>query len=352
MPEIRLLGENERGKAKKLWEEAFPEDAGAFTDWYFRARFCPKNCYGLFVEGELASMAQVGREQLFLNGKILPGNLIRGVATAKNYGGKGYASQLLSHILRELAARGQELSSLKTFIHPFYRRLGYEVYSRRIVRKAEPSGGNACTVYTSLSEISDETLEELLNCYRSYLQGKSGYVYRDLPYFRSMLEEAMVQSGALLLTLGTPVCAYCLAYVEVEELFAEEAVYQSEKELGRFAQLAKEQGKSFSYLCFEEGEPDAMARAISVQRLLEETVCAGYACIQVVDEELTQNAGVWQIEAENGEVTVNKSSRAADVCLNSGELAVLCLGGSLPRKLPKKVSSLWEKAQTGIFEQY
>lgn len=352
MPEIRLLEENERGKAKKLWEEAFPEDAGAFTDWYFRARFCPENCYGLFIEGELASMAQVGRERLFLNGKSLPGNLVRGVATAKIYEGKGCASQLLSHILQELAANGQALSVLKTFIHPFYRRLGYEVYSRRLVRKAEPSGGAACAIYTSLSEISDEVLEELLNCYRSYLRGKSGYVYRDLPYLRSMLEEVMGQSGAWLLALGAPVCAYCIAYAEAEELYAEEAVYQNKEDLTRFAQAAKEQGKGFSYLCFEGQEPDAMARAVSVQRLLEETVCAGSACIEVIDNVIEQNAGIWKIKAGAGGVTVAKTVEPADACLNSGELAVLCLGGSLPRKLPEKVRSLWKKAETGIFEQY
>ncbi len=317
----------------------------------FAPGFARKTAMASFIEGELASMAQVG-ERLFLNGKSLPGNLVRGVATAKIYEGKGCASQLLSHILqKELAANGQALSVLKTFIHPFYRRLGYEVYSRRLVRKAEPSGGAACAIYTSLSEISDEVLEELLNCYRSYLRGKSGYVYRDLPYLRSMLEEVMGQSGAWLLALGAPVCAYCIAYAEAEELYAEEAVYQNKEDLTRFAQAAKEQGKGFSYLCFEGQEPDAMARAVSVQRLLEETVCAGSACIEVIDNVIEQNAGIWKIKAGIGGVTVTKTIEPADVSLNSGELAVLCLG-KVAAKAAQKVSSLWKKAQTGIFEQY
>ena len=103
MPEFRTLKKGDIGAAKALWEEAFPEDAGEFSDWYFQNRFCPAQCYGLFAGETLLSMGQVAQDALFVNGKTMPANFIRGVATAKAFEGRGYASLLLGKVLEELA---------------------------------------------------------------------------------------------------------------------------------------------------------------------------------------------------------------------------------------------------------
>ena len=78
MAEIRALCQADVRQAQQLWEEAFPEDAGEFAVWYFSHRFLPENCYGLFEEGRLLSMAQVGKEPLWLNGAVMQANFLRG----------------------------------------------------------------------------------------------------------------------------------------------------------------------------------------------------------------------------------------------------------------------------------
>ena len=359
MHEIRLLEEADKILAKKLWEEAFPEDAGVFTSWYFENRFCPKSCYGLFAGDELASMAQVSRDPLWVDGKIFCANLLRGVATAKAQEGKGHASGLLKHILQELLKEGQELSVLKTFIHPFYRKLGYEVYSRRSVRSLKPGHGKegaVCGQYRTVADIPPALLEQLVSRYRAYLQGRSGYLCRDSRYIRRMLEETLDFGGGLLLTFGAPVEAYCIAYCGAEKLYAEEAV-ADEEHLQCFAQAAREMGRSFAYLDMDSpGEADAMIRAVNVKKLLEQTVMAGavegQAHIEVEDELLPENCGVWQVRVENGVVQAEKTQRQAEARLSSGELAVLCIGGTLSRELPGHITRLWKRAKTGIFEQY
>ncbi len=134
MIEIRALCQADIRQAQRLWEEAFPEDAEAFATWYFEHRFLPEDCYGLFEKGRLLSMAQVGKEPLWLNGTVLQANFLRGVATAKGQEGKGYASQLIHFILRDLESQGEAISILKSFIHQFYRRMGFQVYSQGVVK--------------------------------------------------------------------------------------------------------------------------------------------------------------------------------------------------------------------------
>lgn len=355
MPEFRTLKKGDIGAAKALWEEAFPEDAGEFSDWYFQNRFCPAQCYGLFAGETLLSMGQVAQDALFVNGKTMPANFIRGVATAKAFEGRGYASLLLGKVLEELALHGQEISILKTFIHPFYRRLGYEVYSCRSVQEvaAAQNGDAVCTRYQSIEEISELKLEQILDCYRAYLRGKSGYLWRSKSYFRQMLQEALDVGGGILLAVGEPVKGYCIAYPQNETLFAEEMVASCKEQIQAFERAAREIRLSFSYLSFEPGgEPDAMARAVCAKRLLEQTVCQGGARIRVVDDIIKENEGTWQIEAEGKKIFVEKVLGEPDICLTAGELSVLCLGGCLQKELPEKVERLWRRTQTGIFEQY
>ena len=357
MIEIRALCQADIRQAQRLWEEAFPEDAEAFATWYFEHRFLPEDCYGLFEKGRLLSMAQVGKEPLWLNGTVLQANFLRGVATAKGQEGKGYASQLIHFILRDLESQGEAISILKTFIHPFYRRTGYEVYSQREVKKIEGVEGekSACHIYSSVKEISEALLLQLLDCYHAYLKGKSGYLYRDAAYLRRYLEEALDFSEGLLIVPKESE-AYCIAYPENGALYAEEIVGEGENLPMLFAKIAKDMGMEFSYLCphAREGEPDAMARAVSAQALLEKTARQGSARIGLKDEILAGNCGVWEISAFDGTVSVRKAQgQEADICLNSGQLALLCMGGRLPdRELPECVQELWSDAQLGIFEQY
>ncbi len=357
MTEIRALCQADVRQAQQLWEEAFPEDAEKFAAWYFEHRFLPENCYGLFEEGRLLNMAQVGKEPLWLNGTVLRANFLRGVATAKGQEGNGYASRLIRSILQELASQGEAISILKTFIHPFYQRMGYETYSRRAVRKIESAEREtrAYHVYSRADEVPESLLLGLLDCYHAYLKGKSGYLFRDAAYFRRLLEEALdFSKGVLIVPEGAG--AYCIAYPEDGALYAEEIAGAGENLPMLFAKIARSMGMAFSYLCPQasKGEPDAMARVVSAQALLQKTVRQGSARICLKDDILPQNCGIWDISARDGVVCVQKSpEKEADICLTSGQLAVLCMGGTLPGKeLPACVRELWSSAQLGIFEQY
>jgi len=357
MTEIRALCRADVRQAQQLWEEAFPEDAEKFAAWYFEHRFLPENCYGLFEEGRLLSMAQVGKEPLWLNGTVLRANFLRGVATAKGQEGNGYASRLIRFLLRELESQGEAISILKTFIHPFYQRIGYETYSRRAVRKIESAEAKtrAYHLYSSAKEIPQTVLFQLADCYRAYLKGKSGYLCRDVAYFRRFLEEALdVSEGVLIVSEGAE--AYCIAYPEDGTLYAEEIAGAGENLPVLFAKIARSMGMAFSYLCphAQQGEPDAMARAVSVPALMQKTAGQGSARVCLKDDILPQNCGIWDVSARDGVVCVQKSpEKGADICLTSGQLAVLCMGGTLPGKeLPACVRELWGSAQLGIFEQY
>ena len=288
-------------------------------------------------------------------------SIFRGIATKKTHMGKGYASILIKHILYSLYKEGRELAVLKTYIHPFYERLGFYTCSRwdtvevPYERQADAADYR---IYQSVHMLNQGLLYRLFACYRCFTSEKNLFLQRDIHDMESILEEALDVSGEVLVICqsGENICGYCIGSLEGSALFGNETVYVDSGALSAFAAAARKLGKqAFRYKSFDLGtHEDAMVRAVSVEKLLHKAhMEEGELCIKIEDPILPENSGIWQVICHNKKVSAKKCNGTADAFLTSGELACLVLGAKITdEKIPENISTLFKKREVGIFEQY
>ena len=65
---VRKLETEEPGMTRFLYEEAFPEDSQAFTDYYYTEKTKNNQIYVLEEEGKICSMAHLNPYTLSVNG--------------------------------------------------------------------------------------------------------------------------------------------------------------------------------------------------------------------------------------------------------------------------------------------
>lgn len=134
-------------------------------------------CRGDEVEGGLI-LIHMGQ---YFNGTPIPMVGIQGVGVAPSARGRGVASELMLHALREAREAGTPISSLYPANQTLYRRLGYEqaghrfevhVPLHRIGARAPMRGGDGLTVREARSEGADrERIRALSARFASSYQG-------------------------------------------------------------------------------------------------------------------------------------------------------------------------------------
>jgi predicted acetyltransferase len=91
------------------------------ADWYL----------GTFENSAMTSMMTMLPVEMFLNGAAIPFGAVSPVATAPEHRRKGHAGQMLRHSLAVMRDRGQVLSGLTTPHPALYRRYGWEIAADR-----------------------------------------------------------------------------------------------------------------------------------------------------------------------------------------------------------------------------
>lgn len=89
----------------------------------------PKQVWGAWVDGKLASKLSILDFTTWLHGKPFAMGGIAGVATWPEYRRQGLVKQLLLKALETMKNNGQTISFLHPFSFPFYRRYGWETYT-------------------------------------------------------------------------------------------------------------------------------------------------------------------------------------------------------------------------------
>ncbi len=106
--ELRYLGQEEKGRSRKLWEQCFKEDSSRFLDYYYKEK-CDDNQILVLeqldrhggLEGEIISMAQRNPYSIFWNGREYLLDYIVGVATKPQWRHQGCMRKLLNRMLAD-----------------------------------------------------------------------------------------------------------------------------------------------------------------------------------------------------------------------------------------------------------
>ena len=127
----RYLTEAELPQAKKLWAICFPEDDEEFIDYYFAERTAANCVFGAFDNANLVSMLCRDSRMMFANGELVPVCFVSGVSTDPAYRNRSIVRTLMSKLDADLICEGFAAALLQPFDFDFYKKLGYEVFSKR-----------------------------------------------------------------------------------------------------------------------------------------------------------------------------------------------------------------------------
>ncbi len=118
-----------------LVERAFgvtpPADREAWLSAAARSRVTDGRCLGAFLDGRPVGSAYWHDMRQWWAGRALPMAGVAGVKIAPEARGRGLGRQLMSEVLRAIAARGYPLSALYPATMPIYRSLGWELAGSR-----------------------------------------------------------------------------------------------------------------------------------------------------------------------------------------------------------------------------
>lgn len=189
---IRYLNQEEKKRAIPLWNEAFPEDAEPFLDYYFTEKTKDNRILVCEKEGEIVSMLHRNPYSIFMRGDVKTCDYIVAVATKVSERHKGHMRSLLLNMLRDM----QEERMPFTFLMPARESL-YTPYDFRFIFdqprwvlrynkdiKKVPCPGGA--LYEELAEWQNAWLK------RQY----DVFAVRDAAYLERMEKELKSENGS------------------------------------------------------------------------------------------------------------------------------------------------------------
>lgn len=127
---IRFLEKEEIIKAKKLYDKTF-NDPKDFTEWFFAREIVNCEVLGGFVKDELVTVMFLNTKPLILNGQVLKGCYIYGVATEEKYRGRGYAKKLMDMGVKSRIRNGYEIIYLIPVNEKIYRGMNFKTVRHR-----------------------------------------------------------------------------------------------------------------------------------------------------------------------------------------------------------------------------
>lgn len=125
---IRYLEQEEKGRTRKLWREAFPDDSESFTDYYYKEKTKDNRVLVCEEKGQIVSMLHRNPYRIWLRGAEATCDYIVGVSTAVSERGKGHMRGLILSVLRDMQEERQPF----TFLMPARASL-YTPYDFRFV---------------------------------------------------------------------------------------------------------------------------------------------------------------------------------------------------------------------------
>ena len=280
-----------------------------------------------------------------VRGAVVPCGGIAAVGVLPEHRRGGVGKGLMEFAVREMASRGQPLSSLYAFREPFYRKFGYEVAGKRIKIKApvERLRGDADAL--PIRKLGPTDWKEIDACYRQFANSRSGLNLRDDQLWHRVLAE---NRPLAIYVAGDPVEAY--AVISHSNAFwssdhVSELVWSSLRGHSSILDFVRSLGinkRSFEW--YEPSDSPTIAYrmdegiTVSIERPVMWRVTdipaalavlqpegSGEAVIQIRDETLSANQGPWLVSWANGVCDVAKSATSG-VEIDCREFAQMYLG--------------------------
>ena len=303
--EVQFLAGREVLAVRPLWEEAFPEEAKAFTDYYFKYKAMNNLT---FVQTEGSDILSMLHLTPYATGKGEEVCYIVGVATKEAYRRKG----LMDELLKSAFACMQEEKEPFTFLMPakkevyepygftyIYDKPCYELNAKRMNEKlldeASLAPDDAKAMFTLLvldmgmltvrtvrdqdcaraARFANEFLEKNYDC----------YMQRSEAYYRTMKQELKAQSGNLFMVEKDGIILGLFSYAkEAGNVIFCEVLFEKELE-------------AWELLRETDRKPCIMARIVDVKQILSKLQSERefVLALKIIDERLITNNGLYML---------------------------------------------------------
>lgn len=188
---IRYLEQDEKGRCRKLWAEAFPEDSESFCRYYFEEKMKDNKVLVREEEGEIVAMLHRNPYSLYLRGQICPADYIVGVATKAAERHKGHMRSLLLAMFRDMYEERMPFTYLMPARESIYRPFDFRFIfdqPRWVLKYGPEIGKTPC---------GDESLlEDLAEWQNAWLKRQyEVFNLRDAAYLARMQMELESEDG-------------------------------------------------------------------------------------------------------------------------------------------------------------
>ena len=168
-------------KAKALWNVCFPEDAGGYSDYYFRELTSPDYVFAAFDGEKMVSALHMIPYALSFEGIIKPCVMIAGVATVPEYRMCGIAGTLIRVVHENAGFLGAVAAVLKpdADIYAGFGYVPFAYHSKYVAEKNEIG-----------SALKSVTPEIMLGIYNEFARNYNGMMVRSVADMTAYLKEA------------------------------------------------------------------------------------------------------------------------------------------------------------------
>lgn len=314
---LRKLNPDEHGRTRRLWEEVFTEDTGAFLDYYYYIKTRDNQIYAVEEDGDIRSMLHLNPYTVRMEGKEFPSAYIVAVATEEAYRKRGYMGALLKKSLQDMYKQKIPFTFLMPAAEAIYTPYDFRyIYSQNVgellpQKKSGEGREEKKTVFSDAGLWDAGEMAEFFNAH--FAEHFQVCTLRDSAYYQTMILEQSSERGGVRLMREDGVLKGFYAYAredgaEIREpIFLpgyEDAFYQSACELTGGAE-----GRIKVHACPEEymteEKPLIMARIVCLREFLEAfrvpeevSVDCSFA---VIDPLITENSRVLKVTSDEGE---------------------------------------------------
>jgi predicted acetyltransferase len=197
---------------KPLYEEVFPEDKGAFSDYYYQEVATGSTIYAARQAPEdICSMVHLNPTRLLWSGEQITVPYIVAVATRKEFRHRGLMRSLLDMIFGDLEAEGVPFAFLMPVNEAIYKPFGFErTWSwqwEEDVLCGKTEGDRNYAEAASLSDGEMASFADRAN--RALSRRFELFTERSLSYYRRLEKEQRASGGELriLMENGRPAAA-------------------------------------------------------------------------------------------------------------------------------------------------
>lgn len=312
-----------------------------------------RNIYGAFEGEKMTSVIVANAYSCAYFGNDVGMLGVGGVSTLPEYRREGHIRALLSLVLRESYNRGDVLSSLYPFSHPFYRKFGFEngQYMDKCHLETKELRQFPCTgrVRQFMPGEDDSVIKEIYNAFRknrNFAVNRRDWEWNDLkkdPYMTHVHTYIWYSEE------DVPECYFTLVHEDHggKSYWLKDWAYLTPRAirgmLGFLGLLAPGGEKTELWLPHDVNpfilfnEPYAvrvehtsrgMVRVVNVQKALELHPWEEGAdfSLQVADDIIAENQGTFRVMRMDGKTTVEKTEGKADAVFSIQAFSLLCCG--------------------------